>query len=243
MITIFIPAYNEEKNIRKSVENTIKAAKNAGDVKLDIVIVNDASKDTTAQEIEKLEKKYSCVRSIYHTKNQGIGYGVNEVIRIAKYPKFMIVPGDNDASPALLQNMFIHHKKADMVLSYYLNKELRGRFRNFISTLYGLIYMFTFQVYIQYFNGVGIYSTKKLRTIKLFSKRFSITAEMNTKLLCHGCTLYELSGFMQTGENGSKSIKLENFIEVIKTYIQLIREIKIERNPLYQKKPIRIMDC
>ncbi len=240
MITVMFSVFNEEKNIAKAVENAIDAAKRAGNIPLDIIVVDDASTDKTPEIIKKLEKKYPFVRSIHHLKNQGIGVGLREVIKIAKYPKFMLAPGDNDASPKLLEHIFRNSTKAEMVLSYYLNKELRKRTRNFLSTIYGLIYMLTFDVYIQYFNGVGVYPTEKIRNLDLKSSRFSITAELNTKLLCSGCTLYELPGYMQTGIEGSKSIKLINFIEVIVTYFRLVYEIKLTKRDFFAHKPRRI---
>lgn len=240
MISIIIPAYNEEKNIEASVTNTIKAAKAAGNVPLDIIVVNDASTDRTKSIITKLEGKYPVVRSIHHDKNKGIGESFKEALAIATYPKFMIVPGDNDASPMLLEQLFKEYNKAEMILSYYINKEDRGRFRNFLSTLYGIIYMLIFDVYVQYLNGISIYPTEKLRKISINATRFSITAEVNIKLLRLGCTYHEVMGRMQTGILGSTSITLQNLIEIFKTFFYLVYEIKFSKRHLYNKKPKRI---
>lgn len=242
MITIFMSVLNEEEFLEPAVENTIKAARAAGNVKLDIIIVDDASTDKTPQVIEKLQKKYGYVRSIRHKQNQGLGTGLREAIKIAKYPKFMIVPGDNDAEVKLLVRLMKARNKADLILSYYLNKEARSRLRNFISMMYGLIYMITFDVYVQYINSPCVYTTKILKTFDIKSTRFSITAEIAIKFLRSGATLYEMPGLMQTGAVGSASLRLENLLEIITTYFKMVREILWEKRNLYSKKYVRIFD-
>jgi len=242
MVTVIVPAYNEEKNIRPSVVNLINAAKRAGTVKLEVIVVNDASTDKTAEVISDLEQKYPDVSSIHHKTNSGIGTGLREALAIAKYPKFMIIPGDNDANPKLLTAILKDRNKADVLFSYYVNKEDRGRVRNLISTLYGVIYMFTFNVFVQYLNGVSLYPTKKLRSFTLKSTRFSITAEINIKLLRSGCSYYEIAGTMQTGLNDSTSISLTNIIEAIGTYFKLVYEIYVEHAPAFNHTPRRVLD-
>lgn len=242
MITIFMSVLNEEDFLEPAVENTIKAAKMAGNIKLDIIIVDDASTDRTPEIIDKLEKKYSFVRSIKHRENQGLGTGVREAAKIAKYPKFMIVPGDNDADIGLLSRLMKARNKADLILSYYLNKESRSRLRNFISMIYGLIYMVTFDVYVQYINSPCVYTTRILKTFDIKSTRFSITAEIAVKFLRRGATLYEMPGLMQTGAVGSASLKPENLLEIVTTYGRLVYEIFFEKRLMFNKRYTRVVD-
>lgn len=240
MISIIIPALNEEKYLRNVIKNIVTAQKDVGTIPIDIIIVNDASTDKTPQIIRALEKRYPFVRSIHHTANQGMGTGFREAVQIAKYPKLMVVPGDNDTAQSLIKKMFLHRNDAEVLFSYYLNKEMRGRVRNILSTLYGLLYMTVFNVYIQYINCVAIYPTKKLQKLDIKSRRFSIIAEVNIKLLCSGCHYYEIAGDMQTGLDKSTSIKLKNIIEVIVTFIKLVYEIKLTNRYLFNRRPIRI---
>ncbi len=241
MISVFIPVFNEEKNIRNVIKNIEAARKAANNIPLDVIFVNDASTDKTPHILAEIEKKYPYVRSISHKTNQGIGTGLKEAVKIAKYAKFMIVPGDDDASHYLIRNMFLHRGDAEIIFSYYLNKEIRGRLRNILSTTYGLLYMTIFNVYIQYINGVALYPTKKLRSLDIKSKRFSITAEINIKLLRLGCTYNEIAGYMQTGLQQSTLISLKNVFEVVMTFLRLIYEISWQKRRIFSKKPTRII--
>lgn len=243
MVSVFIAAYNKGKYLESTMMNLIHAAKLAGNVKLDIIIIDDASTDNTVQVVNKLLKKSPSIRFIHHTVNKGLGYGFREAMNLAKYPKLLYLPGDDELNLNLVVDLLKNRNKADVILSYYLNREIRGRFRNFLSTFYGMIYMLTFDVYIQYFNGAGLYCVDKMKSIILRSNRFSITAEMNTKLLCSGCTCYEVPGYKKTENVNSTSFSARNFWEVIQTYFKLIYELKFVKRNFYNKKPVRIQDA
>lgn len=237
-----VPAFNEEERLEGTIRNLVECAKIAGNIALDIIIVNDASTDKTAVVTDRLEKKYPSVRSIHHTVNGGIGVGVREAIAAAKFSKFSIIPGDNVVSPDLITKMFLHSGDADVIVTYFLNREIRTPLRIILSDLYGLIYMTTFGVYVLYLNSVCIYPTKKLRQLTLLSSRFSIPAELTIKLLRMGSSYIELSGFyMKEGTKKSTSFSLKNLLEVIIIYIRLIYEIYGEKRSFFAHKPRRII--
>lgn len=63
-----IPAYNEERNIREVVERTEKTG-----IFREIIIVDDGSKDSTAEIAKKLSSGKTRVTLISHEKNRGKG--------------------------------------------------------------------------------------------------------------------------------------------------------------------------
>ncbi len=240
MISVVVPAYNEEDLLRETVKNIVRSAEAAGALTIEIIIVNDGSRDRTGQIITELEKEFPCVRGIHHAENSGLGVCIKDALAQARYPKFMIVPGDNDMAPDLITSLFRNYDKADLILAYFINKEDRGRLRNVISALYGLVYMCVFNVFIQYINSPCIYPTDKIRGFRIRSKRFSIVAELTIKCLRSGCTFHEIPGYMQTGVEGSSSLGLKSFLDVVSTFFKLVREIKLSHNLEFNKKPIRI---
>lgn len=235
-----IPAYNEQKNLELTVKNVIEAAENAGNPLLEIIIVNDASTDETGLIADRLASAHAFVSVIHNSHNQGIGSGFRTALRVAKYPKYMIVAGDNDIPADLMTVMMKHHDRADVILGYWLNKEDRGKKRNVLSTLYNTIYMVSFDVFIQYLNGPIIFPTDVLRQFDIKSRRFSITAEATIKCLRYGCTFCEFPGYMQTGLHGSTSVGLRNLVETFMTYLKLLLEINITNRNLYSSRPVRI---
>ena len=57
-LSIVIPAYNEEESISETIDQ-IEEAFSKVSIDHEILVVNDNSKDNTAQVLEELSKKYS----------------------------------------------------------------------------------------------------------------------------------------------------------------------------------------
>lgn len=240
MVTAAIMALNEQKNLRATVDNLLLAAANTS-IALEIIIVNDGSTDGTGDLAESLAKSHGNIRVIHHPVNQGLGVNVKDALAMASAPKFIIVPGDNDMSAALLEQLFSYHDKADVIMSYFLNREVRGRIRNIISAVFNLIYMSTFNVFVQYINGPCIYPTARLKKLSLHANRFSIVVEMTIKMLCSGCTYHEVCGYMGTGLQGSTSLSWRNLREVVAMYLWLCWEVKVSKKSDFAVSPKRLM--
>lgn len=240
MASIFVPAFNEARNLGSTVKSIIDAASAAGNMEIEIIIVNDGSTDETESVTEGLKKKYPFIRSIRHEKNRGLGAGFKAALAAARHERFLVVPGDNDLASSSIQSLFAHCGKAEAVFLFFLNNEIRGRRRHMISNFFTLIYMATFGIFVQYLNSPCIYATERLRRLKIRSSRFSVLAEVNTKLLCQGITFCEVAGYRQNSLAGSTSLSFKNFIEVVVTYLKLVGEIKMFNRQEFSQKPIRV---
>lgn len=240
MITVMVPALNEERLLGDTVRDIVTAARQAGGVKLDIIIVNDGSVDRTAEVADGLTREHSCVRVVHNEKNIGIGESFKKVLQLARYPKFLIVAGDNDMPQALMVEVFRNAARADLVLAFFLNRETRGRWRNAISMLFQMIYMLTFNVYVMYITGPCLYPTEMLKTFRVRSKRFSIPVELTLKCLLSGCSYHEIGGKKNAIAEDGGSLKLGNLWEVVVTYFMLIVELKFTQKKFFNKPPVRV---
>jgi glycosyltransferase involved in cell wall biosynthesis len=75
-LSIVIPAYNEEHGIKEIIERVLDIQCDLFDVgvhELELLIVDDGSKDNTRQIISELAEKDSAVNLICHPKNRGYG--------------------------------------------------------------------------------------------------------------------------------------------------------------------------
>lgn len=240
MVSIMVPAYNEEKYLSITLENILQASRLVPDIPIEIIVVNDGSTDRTGAIVAEYEQQYDFIRSVHHQINEGFGCSLKDALKAARYPKFAIVPGDNDFTLDLIQNVLQNSRKADLMLIFYLNREMRGRRRNTMSLLFSTIYMVAFDVFVQYINGGILYPTERLRQLDIKSSRFSIIAELVIKCLRSGCSYYEIPGYMQTGLDGSTSLSFRNLKEVAFTFVRLIWEIYVEKRAEYSHKPQRI---
>ncbi len=80
LISIIIPCYNVEKYIEECVESVEKQTYK----KIEIIAVDDGSKDKTVEILKKLQKKYSNLTVYQNEKNRGAAYSRNFALKKAK---------------------------------------------------------------------------------------------------------------------------------------------------------------
>ena len=242
MITIGIFAYNEELNLRQTVETVMYAAHLAHDTPLEIIIVNDGSTDHTEQVIADLKTEHPAIRSITHERNTGIGTTIKDIVNAATCDKICFIPGDNIFTLYTLKTILLSASKADIVLHYHINSEVRKKGRIFLSVLFTFIYKFTFHLQLIYVNGLGIYPTATLRAIPIRSKRYNIAAEINVKTLLRGHSYYEMGGYMNPLAQKSSALTVSNFFDVAISFLKLCYEVKVTHRDIYSKQPVRVID-
>ncbi|MFW6009542.1 MAG: glycosyltransferase, partial [archaeon] len=79
IISIVIPAYNEEKTLPvsiKKIQNFIKTSYIKRFYDFEIIIVEDKSTDNTFKKAKKIERKYNNIKVMKNKKNKGKGYTV-----------------------------------------------------------------------------------------------------------------------------------------------------------------------
>ncbi|KXT77841.1 Glycosyltransferase [Streptococcus sp. DD13] len=88
-MSIAVPSYNSEQYLHYCVE-----ALSIGGDQVEILIINDGSRDHTQEVAEQLAQKHSNVRAIYQ-ENKGHGGAVNTGLREAKGLYFKVVDSDD----------------------------------------------------------------------------------------------------------------------------------------------------
>ena len=90
-ISVIIPCYNVEKYIDKCIESILNQTyKN-----LEIILVDDCSKDDTFKIISKYAKKYDNITAIQNPQNGGAGFSRNNALKIAKYDLISFLDSDD----------------------------------------------------------------------------------------------------------------------------------------------------
>jgi glycosyltransferase involved in cell wall biosynthesis len=240
-ITIVVPAFNEERNIKATLAAISAVASKAPEVTLEVVVVDDGSSDRTAEIVAAAASTDSRVRLLKNSRNLGLGASFRNGLSQARGRKIFIVPGDNDLPSSTIVELVRNAKTADVVMCFFINRELRGRKRNILSTIFGLIYSTAFDIHTQYINGPAVYPVAELLRLKLVSKGFSIPAEINVKLLRQGLSYFEIASYRQTGLAGSKSFSVRSLLETISVFMHLFYEVHLRSRHLYSGRPRRIL--
>jgi len=112
-VTIGIPAYNEEKTIEKTVDSIINS--DYPKEKIEIIIVNDGSKDNTAKVSQELIKKHKGYNIILINKaNGGKSSAVNAAIEKATGEFFAVVDADSRIEKDAIHKVVPHFENQNV---------------------------------------------------------------------------------------------------------------------------------
>ena len=93
LLTVTVPCYNSEAYM----ENCIKSLLTGGD-RVEIIIINDGSKDNTGKIADEYAAKYPDIVRVVHQENGGHGEGINQGLARATGKYFKVVDSDDTVS-------------------------------------------------------------------------------------------------------------------------------------------------
>ncbi|CAI3603077.1 glycosyltransferase family 2 protein [Clostridium neonatale] len=96
-ISIVIPCYNEEKNIKLILEEFKKIS--FGDYELELILVNNGSKDNSKNVLEEMKQYYDFLKVVEVVENKGYGYGILEGLKQANGEYMGWMHADMQTSP------------------------------------------------------------------------------------------------------------------------------------------------
>lgn len=120
-LSVFLPAYNEEDSIETTVEGVVAVLKSLN-IDWEVLVINDGSKDKTAEVVKTLEKKYPNIRLVNHEINKGYGRALKTGFTEAKYPWVAFVDSDGQFDFAEIKKLIEKTDEADVILGYRLNR-------------------------------------------------------------------------------------------------------------------------
>ncbi|MCX6711471.1 MAG: glycosyltransferase [Candidatus Woesearchaeota archaeon] len=139
-ISITVPAYNEEKTIKKTIDSLLNL--NYPKDKYEILVVNDGSTDKTKDIVLDLAKKHSIINLINQT-NHGKGSALNHAIRKSKGEFFVCLDADSTIENDALLKMLPHFDDPSVAAVLPRIKVAEGS-SNFIRRLQWFEYTNTF---------------------------------------------------------------------------------------------------
>jgi glycosyltransferase involved in cell wall biosynthesis len=124
-LSVFFPCYNEEKEIKNTVAKAKKVLEKVAK-NWEIIIVNDGSKDKTAEIAKALSTRDKRIRVVTHNPNRGYGAAFKSGLYAAKYPWIAFTDADGQFDFSEITEFIKTQKEtnADCVIGYYRKRQV-----------------------------------------------------------------------------------------------------------------------
>jgi glycosyltransferase involved in cell wall biosynthesis len=207
-LSVVIAAYNEEATLASVVEKVLSLPHT-----LEVIIVDDASTDGTAEVARRLAAAHPQVRTVSHPKNVGKTGALKTGFALTSGDIVLVQDADLEYDPSeipeLIQPILGGYadvvygsrflvRRAARVLYYY--HFLGNKTLTFISNLLTNLNMTDIETGYKAFRG------EIIRSMRIVSRGFGFEVEATAKIAKLGCAIYEvpISYYGRTYEEGKK---------------------------------------
>ncbi|MFZ1826543.1 MAG: glycosyltransferase family 2 protein, partial [Chitinophagales bacterium] len=99
-LSVIVPAYNEENTI-ETILNTLSSVQLIADITMEIIVVNDCSKDNTAAILQSFIQSHPQldIKSFHHAVNKGKGAALHTGIKEATGDFIIVQDADLEYDP------------------------------------------------------------------------------------------------------------------------------------------------
>ena len=119
-ISVIIPAYNAAQFLGKTLDSVLGQTHR----ELEIIVVNDASTDSTAQIIDRYAARDPRIRAVHKSKNEGVSFARNDALELATGEYLLFVDSDDWIEPDTCRRALaaLEEQGADLVLWPYIRE-------------------------------------------------------------------------------------------------------------------------
>jgi glycosyltransferase involved in cell wall biosynthesis len=113
-LSLVLPCFNEQENIEHTVREAFAWMGKAG-VKGEVIVVDDGSKDASANVLDGLSKEFSALKVVRHAENQGYGLAIRSGCDAAMREWIAFVDSDGQFRIDDLGRLLPHFKSFSFV--------------------------------------------------------------------------------------------------------------------------------
>lgn len=190
-LSLVLPAYNEEENIRFVVEQAL-AVLPAYTSTFEIIPVNDGSSDATPDILEQLSAEDDRVRPVSYKSNKGYGGAVNSGIVASRYDYVMFMDADRQFDIKDIEMLAPFVGKFDVVAGFRMERN-DPLIRRINAEVFNIAVRILFGVHLRDLDcAFKIFRGDQVRSLNLISNGALINCEMQAKLRRQGATLVQV---------------------------------------------------
>lgn len=143
-ISVFFPAYNDEKTIESLVQEAISTLEPIVN-DYEVIIIDDCSQDATGKIADRLCLENNKIRVVHHDRNRDYGGAVKSGLTHSSKDLIFYTDGDKQYDLRALKKLLVKIKEADVVTGYKIKRcdpffrVVIGKiYRSIVNNLFGL---------------------------------------------------------------------------------------------------------
>ena len=223
-VSFVLPAYNEEANITKAIDDTVAVASRycSG---FDVIVVDDGSTDRTVERVEACSIRHPQVRLVRHATNLGYGEALRSGFSDATQDFVFYTDADNQFDMNEFPLLLAWADKADVVAGYRTVRH-DSAMRRVNAWCWNRLVRALFFVPVRDIDcAFKLYRRGPLAAIEIESRGAMIDTETIVKLARRGSTIMEvgvthLPRTSGTGSGAKPMVILRALREVWRMYPQ-----------------------
>lgn len=227
-LSVFFPCYNEQENVERVIKTAADFLQSLN-LDYEIIIVNDGSKDNTAQIANRLAGENPRIKAVHHKTNLGYGSALRSGFGAATKEFVFYTDGDGQFDIKELPMLFKYAGEYDIVTGFRINRQdnLARKINAFCwTTMVNLLFGMkikdmdcAFKLYRRsIFDDIKMASTGALINTEIFAR----AKNKGYKLFQIGVHHYPRTAGTQTG--AKLSVILRAFKELFILYRQIKRD-------------------
>ena len=203
-LSVIMPAYNEEENIRRNLPPLIETLD--GLVRdFEIIVVDDGSTDSTVETVRATAADDPRIRLVQHETNMGPGSGVVTGIPLAACDLVVFLPADIALRLDQLDRFLAAAQNADIVVGVSSARSDYTALRRLASAVYIAMIKLLFGLQQRQFNYIHMYRREAVQACAPQVKGVFISVEILVKARDAGRSFAEVDVDYVPRRHGSAS--------------------------------------
>ena len=221
-VSICIPAYNEEENIARVIEEAFSVITTLTPYH-EVVVVNDGSTDNTRKILDEVHTKYNNLVVLHHERNAGIEPTLKTLFAHASKNYIFFISADRQFP---MESLYLMYEKlgkgCDVVIGVKKNiRQVYTPFRLVVSFLYNFLILLFFGIRIKDAGGIKL-ARSKVWKMPVYSKSVFGDAERIIRAYYAGCSIETVDVAIQPRLHGKgKGVSLPSILGSLKDLLHL----------------------
>lgn len=223
-ITFFVSCYNEEEFIVATLD-TVQGAMVGLGLTYDIVIIDDGSKDRSAELVKTYIAEHPDISIVFRQNARNKGWAQNYIDStfIGKGRYHRAICGDNSEMVSTIRTVLKPLGEADIIIPYYVDVEDKSFVRHVMSSAYTTIVNMLSGNSLHYYNGLPIHRRYNVMRWHPDTRGFGFQAYILCLLLGQGATFKEVALSAQERRAGSSNaLTWRNLLSVAHTLSEIL---------------------